>query len=266
MFCTQCGNSIQANAKFCTKCGKQVAALPTQPVTEVAAAPARNAAPKPTPDANQDAGQGSNQDDPFKPAGMNHAEYAYQGLPPVSASSKSGGSKRGLLIGLTAVVAVLLAIVGMSLASAGRNNTASQDSSTSQQDTSSDPAKGGLDSSSDSGSSFNSASWVPAGFTLWDQDIFDYDMAYKFVTDSYDSSQVDCSGCSFWVIEAVSELSCPGGAYAEVDVLDSSGTKIDFTNDVVDYVGIGDTVTFVLKTYEDAAETAQITELNCYEE
>jgi hypothetical protein len=271
MFCTQCGNSLQATAKFCTKCGKQVATLPAQPVTEVAAAaPAAATAPDATPNANQDASQYASQDstqaDPFKPAGMNHADYAYQGLPPVSASSKSGGSKRGLLIGLTAVVAVLLAIVGMSLAGAGKNNTASQDSSTSQQDTSSDPAKGSLDGTTDSNSGFSSASWVPAGFTLWDQDIFDFDMAYRFVTETYDEANVDCDGCSFWAVEAVSEASCPGGAYAEVDVLDDAGNKIDFTNDVVDYVGYGDTVTFILKTYEANAATARITDLNCYDE
>jgi hypothetical protein len=239
--------------RFCTKCGKPLAEVPAQPVAEVPAQPAAEAT----------------QQDPFKPAGMSHSDYAYQGLPASSASSKSSGSKRGLAIGLIAAGVVVLGIVGISLAtSAGNNNTATQDSSTSQDDstnaTEDSSTSGGLSETDSSG--FGSASWVPAGFTQVDQNIFDYDMAYKFVTDSYNSDDIDCTGCSYWVLEAVSEAFCPGGAYAEIDILDSAGVKIDYTNDVVNYVGYGETVTFILKSYEDAATTAKVTELNCYEQ
>ncbi len=258
MFCTQCGNSLNENMRFCTKCGKPVAEVPAQPVAEVPVQPIDASPVQPESEADQQ--------DPFKPEGVSHADYAYQGLPASSASSKSGSPKRGLIIGLTAVVAVLLAIVGMSLAGAGNNNTATQDSSASQDDsanaTEDTSNPGGVSEPDNSG--FGSPSWVPAGFTQVDQNIFDYDMAYKFVTDSYDSDDIDCTGCSYWVLEAVSEAFCPGGAYAEIDILDDSGTKIDFTNDVVNYVGYGETVTFILESYEDAAATAEVTELNCY--
>lgn len=261
MFCTQCGNSLNANVRFCTKCGKPVAEAPAQPVD---AAPARPVAQAPALPASE-----AEQQDPFKPAGMSHADYAYQGLPASSASSKSTGSKRGLAIGLIAAGVVLFGIVGISLAtSAGNNNTATQDSSTSQDDstyaTEDNSTSGGLSEPDNSG--FGSPSWVPAGFTQVDQNIFDYDMAYKFVTDSYNSEDIDCTGCSYWVLQAVSEAFCPGGAYAEIDILDDAGVKIDFTNDVVNYVGYGETVTFILKSYEDAAATAEVTELNCYEQ
>lgn len=211
----------------------------------------------------------TNSEDPYKPEGMTHADYAYQGLPPTA--TKPAGSKRGLAIAVVAIAALVLGGLGIAVTtSLGNSSGTSQTASSGQDDstyaTEDQSGSSGLSDPVDAGSSSGSASWVPAGFKLWDQDIFDYDMAYDFVTDDYSSDQVDCSGCSFWAVNAVSEAFCPGGAYAEIDILDDSGTKIDWTNDTVDYVDYGETVTFILKTYEDAAASAEITELNCYEE
>jgi hypothetical protein len=203
---------------------------------------------------------------------MTHADYAYQGLPPASGGgAKSSGSRRGIAIAVIAVSALVLGGLGIAVATSIANQSAlSQDASTNEDDstyaTQDESGSSGLSDPVDEGSSSGSASWVPAGFTLWDQDIFDYDMAYNFVTDNYDADRVDCDGCSFWAVEAVSEAFCPGGAYAEIDILDDAGIKIDWTNDTVDYVDYGQRVTFILKTYEDAAASAEITELNCYEE
>lgn len=254
MFCTKCGKSIQPAAKFCTSCGQMAVQLasPEPQMSAVAAAPVEESA-----------------SDPYKPEGMTHADYAYQGLP-TSAGPGANKSKRGLAIALVAVSALVLGGFGIAVATSLGNNSQTSNSSTEQDDSTfanpDDSTASGLGDPSDSSGGWSSASWVPAGFTLWDQDIFDYDMAYNFVTDDYSADQVDCSGCSFWAVNAVSEAFCPGGAYAEIDILDDSGTKIDWTNDTVDYVDYGETVTFILKTYEDAAASAEITELNCYEE
>ena len=240
-------------------------APPAEPVN--VAAPEHVSAQEPA-TATTDQAPNGTPEDPYKPEGMTHADYAYQGLPPVGA--KQTGSKRGLAIAVVAIAALVLGGLGIAVATSLGNNSQTSNTSTAQDDSTyanpDDSTASGLGDSGDSNGGWSSASWVPSGFTLWDQDIFDYDMAYKFVTDDYSSDQVDCSGCSFWAVSAVSEAFCPGGAYAEIDILDDSGTKIDWTNDTVDYVDYGETVTFILKTYEDAAATAEITELNCYEE
>lgn len=263
MFCTKCGKQIQSAAKFCTSCGQMVV-QPASPEPQMPAVAAEPVAAEPV----AAAPVAESASDPYKPEGMTHADYAYQGLP-TSAGPGANKSKRGLAIALVAVSALVLGGLGIAVATSLGNSsspTASSGQDDSTLSTQDETGSSALSDPLDSGSNSGSASWVPVGFTLWDQDIFDYDMAYNFVTDEYSADQVDCSGCSFWAVSAVSEAFCPGGAYAEIDILDDSGTKIDWTNDTVDYVDYGETVTFILKTYEDAAASAEITELNCYEE
>jgi hypothetical protein len=95
--------------------------------------------------------------------------------------------------------------------------------------------------------------WYPDGFSTYTQDI-----AYKFVT----GRGCDYSSASCWNIDVVSKLSC-SYLYVELNILDSSGAIIDYTNDAARNVAAGQVVKLSLATFNDSASTGEITQITC---
>lgn len=64
--------------------------------------------------------------------------------------------------------------------------------------------------------------------------------------------------------EIVTERGCPDGLYIEANVLDGGNRVIDYTNDLVASVRVGERAKVILESVEDDAERIRITEVNCY--
>lgn len=243
MFCTQCGNANGPAAKFCTNCGQalQVAA------SAVAEAPATAAAAAPTEVLSSVEGDDSN--DPYKPAGMSHAEYAYSGLP--SDTGKAELSK-GAIAGI--IVAVLVVVIGgIGIASVAINAAKQQSIASSDQSYDS-----GTDSTYDSGTDIATdtySDWPPTGFTDWDGS-----RAYQWTTDSTSS---DCSGCTYSTMDVTTNVSCTD-LYVEVNFLDDAGNVVDWGNDTAPALSAGQTAKLEFDSYDDSAASTEVTDISCY--
>lgn len=244
MFCQICGNANSPTAKFCTSCGHVLAiAAPTAQVTPV------------TPVAATKQGIGADPEsdpDPYKPAGMSHADYAYDNLPPVRKASVSRGALIGIIAGVVAVAAILTA-TGITLANNARNaaSSSSEDYSSDSGDYSTDSG----DSSSDYGTDTYDPNWPPAGFTDWDGEV-----AYKWTTSTTDSS---CDGCTYSTMDVTSLYGCDD-LYVEVNFTDSSDSVVDWSNDTASYLSAGQIAKLEFDTYEDYADSTEVTEISCY--
>jgi hypothetical protein len=57
---------------------------------------------------------------------------------------------------------------------------------------------------------------------------------------------------------------CPSSLYAEITILDSSGTNIGYTNDTTSGLGAGQKAKMVFETFEPGAKNARLAEISCY--
>lgn len=240
MFCTNCGNANSPIAKFCTGCGQTLA-------QSTAPAPASQPAEPVVTGTLNAAG-----DDPYKPSGMSHADYAYADLPPVRKSGISGGARAAIIAGVLVVVGVLTA-TGITLANNARNAASS-----SSEDYSSDSGVGDYSTdtgSSDYGTDTYNPDWPPTGFTDYDGEV-----AYKWTTSTTDS---DCSGCTYSTMDVTALYGCDS-LYVEVNFLDSTGSIVDWSNDTVSSLSAGQTARLEFDTWEDYADQTEITDVSCY--
>lgn len=99
--------------------------------------------------------------------------------------------------------------------------------------------------------------WAPTGYTQWDESL-----AYKFTTND---GSWPCEDCNFWKVTVLANQDCPGGVYAELNMLDDSDTVVDWTNDTVSYLGAGQKaiLKFEHYPYDDTYKTGQVTQLEC---
>lgn len=97
--------------------------------------------------------------------------------------------------------------------------------------------------------------WPPNGYSIHSAS----GLAYKWVR----GGGSDCYRCSYWTMYVMSDTGCPGGIYAELNILDRSGTVIDWTNDTVPSLGIKQRAKLVFETYNRSADTAELTNLIC---
>lgn len=96
-----------------------------------------------------------------------------------------------------------------------------------------------------------SPQWYPDGFQYFSDDV-----AIKNVKGR------GCDYGSCWNYDIVTRTAC-SSLYVELNVYDSSGAVIDWTNDTARNVSAGEIVKIQLNTYEDEADTGRITEINC---
>lgn len=144
-------------------------------------------------------------------------------------------------------VIVLLALVGASIVgtifSQGQANSGSDlDSSVDQ--TTVEPTPTPVD-------------WAPKGFTQYDDSL-----AFKYTTNA---GAWPCEDCNFWKVTVVANVDCPGGVYAELNMMDSSDTVVDWTNDTVSYLAAGKKaiLKFEHYPYDSSIKTGQLTKLSC---
>lgn len=77
-------------------------------------------------------------------------------------------------------------------------------------------------------------------------------------------ADVGCStGSRCWQIALFAYNGCASGGYIEANFLDSAGTVVDWTNDTIPRLGIGDTYNSSLSTSESGVESIKITQLTC---
>jgi len=102
--------------------------------------------------------------------------------------------------------------------------------------------------------SADSVPWYPEGFEEWSGDP---SLAWKSVG-GY------CQlGDSCWRVQVYASAGC-SSLYGEMNLQDTSGNVIDYTNDRVGSLPAGSSAILEFSSYNDYASTAYITELNCY--
>ena len=100
----------------------------------------------------------------------------------------------------------------------------------------------------------DSAPWYPKGYVEREPGL-----AYKWV----ENPDSDCYYCSYWQMDVIARDGCPNGLYAEINIENSSGTVIDWTNDRIPSLSQGDKARLTFETYNDASDSASVTELSC---
>lgn len=97
--------------------------------------------------------------------------------------------------------------------------------------------------------------WYPEGYSEWSDDP---SLAWKWDDGGY------CNlGDSCWHAKVISQNGC-SSLYAEINIMDSSGNVIDYTNDLAGSLSPYSTAVLEFSTYNDYASTGQLTKLNCY--
>lgn len=107
-----------------------------------------------------------------------------------------------------------------------------------------------------SNSTFYDTSWIPSGYTQYD-DTF----AWRWGS----SSETNCtySSSSCWSMFIVTSTNCVGGVYGEISILDSSSIQIDYTNDTTGAVYQGDITKLTFDTFNEEAASARLSQLSC---
>jgi hypothetical protein len=97
----------------------------------------------------------------------------------------------------------------------------------------------------------------PSGFKEWP---LGEGIAYKFAT-----ADVDCSYYDSCVnVVVYSEYGCPSGLYVEANILDSSGTVVDYANDMLGSLGADQKARLILGAMSSAGSTYSLEEIACY--
>lgn len=74
----------------------------------------------------------------------------------------------------------------------------------------------------------------------------------------------DCYSCYQWDFDMVAEDGCLGGVYAEINILDSSGRVIDWTNDTLSSLRPGEIGRLTFQEYGGSGTlSARLSELTC---
>lgn len=98
--------------------------------------------------------------------------------------------------------------------------------------------------------------WYPEGYSEWSADT---NVAWKW------AKGLDCDlGDWCWHIKVITASGCPDGVYAELNELDSAGNVIDYSNDSIPRLDAGQTAIMEFSTYNENADTGQMTTITCH--
>jgi len=103
------------------------------------------------------------------------------------------------------------------------------------------------------------SSWIPAGFTQW---VEDDNLAWRWATSAETKCTYGTGAC--WAVMVVSKTGCPRSLYAEVNIFNKSDVQISYTNDTLSSVQPGQKVRLTFDTFNEEAQTAQMSKFNCY--
>ena len=99
-------------------------------------------------------------------------------------------------------------------------------------------------------------SWIPAGFTKWPGQ----DVAFRWSSSTFKPGCDEDRFCM--VVEVVPRTGCDN-LYVSASLLDGRDQNIGYTNDTTSGVGAGETALMALNSYEGAAQSMRISEINC---
>ena len=94
--------------------------------------------------------------------------------------------------------------------------------------------------------------WIPEGWNQYDE------TTYWQWTDDCDGSYTGCHG-----MDVITRDGC-SGLYVELQLLDSAGNAVGFTNDTLGSLDPGQVAKLDFSIYEDRAASAKLAEINCY--
>jgi hypothetical protein len=100
--------------------------------------------------------------------------------------------------------------------------------------------------------------WYPEDFGTW---FGDPNLAWRWA----EKGEFSCSyGDRCQAIFVASKSGCPGGLYAKINILDSSGVVVDYSNDLLSGIRPGEVAKMQFEFFTRGAGTTRLEELNCY--
>lgn len=101
--------------------------------------------------------------------------------------------------------------------------------------------------------------WYPEGYTEYDGDS---QIAWRWLKPG---SEYSCSYSDYcFGMSIIARDGCPSSHYAEITILDSSGTNKGFTNDTTSGLGASQKAKLIFETFEQGAKTAMLAKISCY--
>jgi len=100
--------------------------------------------------------------------------------------------------------------------------------------------------------------WYPKDFGTWSGDP---NLAWRWA----EKSEFSCSyGDRCQAIFVASKSGCPSGLYAKINILDSSGVVVDYSNDLLSGIRPGEVAKMQFEFFTRGAGSTRLEELNCY--
>lgn len=99
--------------------------------------------------------------------------------------------------------------------------------------------------------------WYPEGYQE-----FSSNLAWRWGTSKETTCSYSSGSC--WSVMVIAKSGCSSSLYGEIKIFDSSDVQIDYTNDSTSSVSPMQKVKLTFDTFNDEAQTAQISELRCY--
>lgn len=102
----------------------------------------------------------------------------------------------------------------------------------------------------------SSYDWIPSGFNQWSAEL-----AWRWAK----KGEYNCSygdGCVAMYV--VSRNGCPTSVYAEINLYDSVGTNVGYTNETLSSLAPLEKGRMIFEFFEEDAEGAQPSEIKCY--
>lgn len=97
--------------------------------------------------------------------------------------------------------------------------------------------------------------WYPREYNGW---LEDDNVAWRWSSGTCDNSYWAC-----WGMQVISKNGCDS-LYVELQIQDSAGNAVDWTNDTVSYLAAGQTALLDFSNTNESGGTAQLVEMNCY--
>jgi hypothetical protein len=100
--------------------------------------------------------------------------------------------------------------------------------------------------------------WYPKDFGTW---YGDPNLAWRWA----EKGEFYCSyGDRCQAIFVASKSGCPSGLYAKINILDSSGVVVDYSNDLLSGIRPGEVAKMQFEFFTTGAGSTRLEELNCY--
>lgn len=79
-----------------------------------------------------------------------------------------------------------------------------------------------------------------------------------------ESNEFSCDYGTCWGMELIAPEGCDSALYVELSLMDESDINVGMTNDTTGKIGAGQKARLTFNAYDDTANKARISEMNCY--